>query len=105
MKRFLTLIGVLLLAFSLAFSLVACSSGNNAGGGSSDEGGDEGLQEPLSEQKWRDAFDFSNVSVVAELSANRILLAEKVSHKYEGNAHTMDIEVKNFEQLGGASWI
>jgi hypothetical protein len=45
------------------------------------------------------------ISQVAELSMNRILLAEKVSHKYEGNTHTMDIEVKNFEQLGGASWI
>jgi hypothetical protein len=45
------------------------------------------------------------ITQVSELSSNRILLAEKVSHKYEGNAHTMDIEVKNFEQLGGASWI
>jgi hypothetical protein len=36
---------------------------------------------------------------------NRLLLAEKVTHKYDGGAHTMDVEVKNFEQLGGASWI
>jgi hypothetical protein len=42
---------------------------------------------------------------VQELSMNRLLLAEKVTHKYDGSAHTMDIEVKNFEQLGGASWI
>lgn len=42
---------------------------------------------------------------VKELSMNRLLLAEKVSHSYKGEAHTMSIEVKNFEQLGGQSWI
>ena len=46
------------------------------------------------------------ITQVQELSMNRLLLAEKVAHKYEGgSAHTMEIEVKNFEQLGGASWI
>lgn len=45
------------------------------------------------------------INEVEDLSKNRLLLAEKVSHKYEGNAHTMKIDVKNFEQLGGASWI
>ena len=46
------------------------------------------------------------ISQIATLSANRLLLAEKVTHNYEGaNIHTMSIEVKNFEQLGGASWI
>lgn len=46
------------------------------------------------------------ISQVATLSANRILLAEKVTHTYEGaSAHTMSVEVKNFEQLGGDSWI
>lgn len=45
------------------------------------------------------------INEVQELSMNRLLLAEKVTHKYDGGAHTMDVEVKNFEQLGGASWI
>lgn len=45
------------------------------------------------------------ITEVEELSKNRLLLAEKVTHKYEGEAHTMKVEVKNFEQLGGASWI
>lgn len=45
------------------------------------------------------------INEVEDLSKNRLLLAEKVSHKYEGDAHTMKIDVKNFEQLGGASWI
>lgn len=45
------------------------------------------------------------INDIEDLSKNRLLLAEKVSHKYEGDAHTMKIDVKNFEQLGGASWI
>ena len=46
------------------------------------------------------------IEQVEELSKNRLLLAEKVTHSYKGaNFHTMSIEVKNFEQLGGASWI
>lgn len=41
---------------------------------------------------------------IADLSFNRLLLCEKVTHKYEGSgAHTMSIELKNFEQLGGAA--
>lgn len=42
---------------------------------------------------------------IETLSMNRLLVAEKVTHTYEGNAHTMSVEVKNFDQLGGASWI
>lgn len=43
------------------------------------------------------------VQDVADLSYNRILLAEKVTHSYEGSGyHTMSIDFKNFEQLGGA---
>lgn len=42
---------------------------------------------------------------VEELSKNRLLLAEKVTHSYDGDSHTMSVEVKNFEQLGGATWI
>jgi hypothetical protein len=41
---------------------------------------------------------------IEDLSFNRLLLVEKVTHKYEGSgAHTMSIELKNFEQLGGAA--
>lgn len=44
------------------------------------------------------------ISEVEDLSYNRLLLAEKVSHTYSGQAHTMQIDVKNFEQLGEALW-
>jgi hypothetical protein len=30
----------------------------------------------------------------------RYFLAEKVTHKLDNNSHTMDIEVKNFNELG-----
>lgn len=40
---------------------------------------------------------------VTELSTSRLLLAEKVTHNFEGDAHTMKIEVKSFQQLGGVS--
>ena len=44
------------------------------------------------------------INDVETLSYNRVLLAEKVTHTYEGSAyHKMKIDVKNFEQLGGAS--
>lgn len=44
------------------------------------------------------------INAVESLSFNRILLAEKVTHTYEGSGyHKMKIDVKNFEQLGGAS--
>lgn len=39
---------------------------------------------------------------IGDLSATRLLLAEKVTHKFDGDCHTMSIEVKSFEQLGGA---
>ena len=38
---------------------------------------------------------------VKELSVSRLLLAEKVTQKWEGDDHTMSIEVKSFEQFGG----
>lgn len=38
---------------------------------------------------------------IGELSPVRLLLAEKVTHKFEADDHTMTIEVKSFEQLGG----
>ena len=44
------------------------------------------------------------INDVESLSYNRVLLAEKVTHTYEGSAyHKMKIDVKNFDQLGGAS--
>lgn len=38
---------------------------------------------------------------MGELSATRLLLAEKVTHNFETDVHTMSIEIKSFEQLGG----
>lgn len=43
------------------------------------------------------------ISDIETLSFNRLLLAEKVTHKYEGGDHTMSIEVRSFDQLGGVS--
>lgn len=41
---------------------------------------------------------------IQELSFNRVLLVEKVTHSYEGSGyHTMSLEVKSFEQLGGTA--
>ncbi len=44
-----------------------------------------------------------NLGNIEELSVSRLLLAEKVTHKFEADVHTMKIEVKNFQQLGGMS--
>ncbi len=44
-----------------------------------------------------------HISAVDDLSSTRLLLAEKVTHRFEGEDHTMTIEVKSFEQLGGGS--
>lgn len=41
------------------------------------------------------------IGAIGELSATRLLLAEKVTHSFEDDVHTMSIEVKSFEQLGG----
>ena len=44
------------------------------------------------------------ISAIKELSFNRVLLCEKVTHSYQGSGgHIMTIEVKNFEQLGGSA--
>lgn len=44
------------------------------------------------------------INAIESLSFNRVLLAEKVTHTYEGSGfHKMKIDVKNFEQLGGAA--
>ena len=40
---------------------------------------------------------------IQDLKLSRLLLAEKVTHSFDGEIHTMNIEVKSFEQLGGAS--
>lgn len=42
---------------------------------------------------------------INDLSASRLLLAEKVTHTFEADDHTMSIEVKDFGQLGGVSWL
>lgn len=41
------------------------------------------------------------IGTVRELSMSRLLLAEKVTHSFAGDSHTMSIEVKDFRQLGG----
>ena len=41
------------------------------------------------------------IGAVEDLSVSRLLLAEKVTHKFESGGHTMSIEVKDFVQLGG----
>ena len=38
---------------------------------------------------------------INDLSVSRLLLAEKVTHTFEADDHTMSIEVKDFGQLGG----
>ena len=45
------------------------------------------------------------VGDIEDLATSRLLLAEKVTQKWEGEDHTMQIEVKSFEQLGGVSII
>lgn len=44
-----------------------------------------------------------SISAVNDLSATRLLLTEKITHKFEADDHTMSVEVKNFEQLGGGA--
>lgn len=41
------------------------------------------------------------IGAIEDLGTTRLLLAEKVIHTFETDIHTMKIEVKNFEQLGG----
>ena len=41
------------------------------------------------------------IEAVPELSVTRLLLAEKVTHNFKGDDHTMSIEVRSFDQLGG----
>lgn len=41
------------------------------------------------------------ISAVDSLAVSRLMLTEKVTHKFDGDDHTMSIEVKNFENLGG----
>ncbi len=43
------------------------------------------------------------IGAIEDLTATRLLLAEKVTHSFEGEAHTMSIEIKSFAQLGGVS--
>lgn len=41
------------------------------------------------------------IAGVEGLAPSRLLLAEKVTHNFDGDSHTMSIEVKSFDQLGG----
>lgn len=43
------------------------------------------------------------IGAIEDLEVSRLLLAEKVTHKFETDTHTMSIEVKDFQQLGGMS--
>lgn len=43
------------------------------------------------------------IGAIKELATTRLLLAEKVTHSFEGGGHTMKVEVRSFEQLGGVS--
>lgn len=40
---------------------------------------------------------------IVDLQVSRLLLTEKVTHNFENDVHTMSIEVKDFQQLGGMS--
>lgn len=42
---------------------------------------------------------------VQSLAVSRLLLAEKVTHSFDGDDHTMSIEVKDFQNLGGDSLV
>lgn len=41
------------------------------------------------------------ISAVDSLSVSRLMLAEKVTHSFKGGEHTMSIDVKDFQNLGG----
>ena len=43
------------------------------------------------------------IGAIEDLAVSRLLLAEKVTHQFESDVHTMTVEVKSFEQLGGVS--
>ena len=43
------------------------------------------------------------IGVVEDLKLSRLLLVEKVTHTFEYDMHVMSIEVKDFQQMGGAS--
>lgn len=41
------------------------------------------------------------LGAVEALSVSRLLIAEKVTHEFETDTHTMTVEVEDFQQLGG----
>lgn len=45
------------------------------------------------------------IGAVNDLQISRLLLTEKVTHKFEADTHTMNIEVKDFGQLGGMNLV
>ena len=52
---------------------------------------------------WSAAVLPVRIGAVGDLAVTRLLLAEKVTHTFEGEDHTMKIEVRSFDQLGGVS--
>ncbi len=44
------------------------------------------------------------ISCITDLETSRLLLCEKVVHSFENHSHTMTVEVKDFEQLGGITY-
>ena len=44
------------------------------------------------------------ISRIMDLSVSRLLLVEKATHTFEGDVHTMTVEVKDFQQLGGITY-
>lgn len=42
------------------------------------------------------------IDTIAATNTTRLFLTERISHKLTGNSHTMEIEVRNFNDLGGA---
>lgn len=44
------------------------------------------------------------ISTIDSTNVTRFFLTEKVTHKYSGNSHTMDIEVRNFDDLKELAW-
>ena len=41
------------------------------------------------------------IDTIAAANVTRLVLTERISHKWTGNSHTMEIEVRNFNDLGG----
>lgn len=94
MKKLLTVFSVIILAISLAFTLVACGKG---------DGGDSGLKEPLTEGAWKGSFDFSNVTAVVEVSVPSLEGKEIISLKFYGGKCYSSTDGEHYEDCGDAT--